>query len=130
MASLPWRLLRLAKLAARPPLTATGRERPAQRPVSLVHGGALEAKDFNLGGHDFRRPGEHGKAARHGDFLRAVGGIGDHAAADRATEILPPKFLAGCGVERIEIAADVAEEDDASGRRSHAAEDWVVGLQP
>ena len=83
----------------------------------------------DLGGHDLRWPGEVRKAGRHGNLLRTVRGIGDHAAADRAAEILAPKFLAGGGIERIEVAAHVAEEHDAAGRRSHAADDRVVRLQ-
>ena len=69
------------------------------------------------------------KAGRHGDFLRTVRGIGDHTAADRAAELLAPKLLAVGGIERIEVAAYIAEEYDAPGRRGHAAEDRVVRLQ-
>ena len=43
--------------------------------------------------------------------------------------MLSPKFLPIGGIERIEVAAHIAEEHDAAGRRSHAADDRVVGLQ-
>src|SRR5215475_7124122 len=89
---------------------------------SLTRGGAaIEAQHDDLGLHDLGRPGEVGEAGRHGNLLRAVRRVGDHAAADRAAEILAPELLAGGGVERIEVAADVAEEHDAPGGRSHAA---------
>jgi hypothetical protein len=52
-----------------------------------------------------------------------------HAPTDRAAEDLAPELLSGGGIERIEVAAHVAEEHDASGRRSHTADDRVVGLQ-
>src|SRR5262249_57657481 len=48
---------------------------------------------------------------------------------DGAAEILIPQLPAAGGIERIEVAAHVAEEHDASGRRRHAADDRVVGLQ-
>lgn len=62
--------------------------------MSLARGGAVEAQNFDLGCHDLRWPGEHRKAARHGNLLRAVRDIGDHPAGDRAAELLTPKFLA------------------------------------
>src|ERR1700730_8142723 len=91
-----------------------------------ARGGAVEAQHFDLGGHDLRWPGEHRKAARHGNFLRTVRGIGNHTAGDRAAELLAPKFLAVGGIERIEVAAQIAEEHDPAGRRSHSADDRVV----
>src|SRR5262245_45421883 len=97
---------------------------------SLARGGAaVEAQHDDLGLDDLRRPGEVREAGRHRDLLRAVRRVGDHAAADAAAEILAPEFLAAGGIERIEVAAHVAEEHDPSGRRSHAADDRVVGLQ-
>ena len=110
-------------------LRQRGAMRPARLFLVMVRVGAVEAEDDDLGGHDLRRPREHRKAGRHGNFLRTVRGIGDHAAADRAAEILAPKLLAVGGIERIEVAADVAEEHDAAGRRRHAADDRVVRLQ-
>src|SRR5215472_3199959 len=89
----------------------------------------LDAQYLDLGSNDLCWPGRACEARRHRDLLRAVRHIGNHAACDRAAELLAPKFLAGGGVERVEIAADVTEEHDASGRRGQAADDWVVGLQ-
>src|SRR5271166_5878987 len=85
-------------------LLKLGASTRAQRPMSLVRGGAVEAKDYDLSGHDLRWPGKHCKAARYGNLLRAVRGIGDHAAADRAAKVLTPKFLAVGGIERIEVS--------------------------
>src|SRR5262249_54083139 len=91
--------------------------------------GAVDAQHHDLGGHDLRWPGDVGKAARQSNFLRPVRYIGDHAAADRAAELPAPELLAGSSVEGIEVAANIAEEYDAPGRRSHAAEDRIVRLQ-
>jgi len=41
--------------------------------------------------------------------LRATRCVSYYAAGDRYTEILAPKLLAGGGVERLEVAADIAE---------------------
>src|SRR5262245_9243962 len=97
---------------------------------SLARGGAaVEAQHHDLGLDDLRRPGEVREAGCHRDLLRAVHRVGDHAAADRAAEILAPQFLAAGGVERIEVFAYVAEEHEASGRTSQAAGDRVVQIQ-
>src|SRR5262245_55084948 len=65
---------------------------------SLARGrAALEAQHHDLGLDDLRRPREVREARRHGDLLRAVHRVGDHAAADRAAEILAPQFLAAGG---------------------------------
>src|SRR5262244_3633580 len=61
---------------------------------SLARACAIEAQHDDLGLHDLRRPGNVRKTGRHGYSLRTVGRIGDHAAADRAAEILAPEFLA------------------------------------
>jgi hypothetical protein len=50
------------------------------------------------------------------------------ACVNCRTEILAPELLAVGGVERIEVAANIAEEHDAPGRRSHAADDRAVRL--
>src|SRR5271157_3994095 len=104
---------------------------PSFRPArdSLARGGAVEPEDYDLGFHDLGRPGEHGEAGRHSDLLRALRSIGDHAAGDRAAEVLAPELLACGRIERIEVAADIAEEHDATGRRRHRAYDWIVGVQ-
>src|SRR5271154_2941927 len=97
--------------------------------IDAVGGTTLKAQDFDFGGHDFRWPCEIGKSARHGNFLRTVHRIGDHSAADRSAELLAPKFLAVGSIKRIEVAANIAEEYDASGRRRHTAKNRVVRLQ-
>src|SRR5215510_8309265 len=96
---------------------------------SLARGCAVEAQHDDLGLDDLRRPRGVREARRHRDLLRAVRRVGYHATADGAAEILAPELLAAGGIERIEVAAHVAEEHDAPGRRSHAADDRVVGLQ-
>src|SRR5262249_14922832 len=68
-------------------------------------GSVVEAQHHDLGLTDLRRPGEVREARRHRDLLCAVHRVGDHAAADRAAEILGPEFLAAGGIERIEVAA-------------------------
>ena len=45
--------------------------------------------------------------------------VGDDAAADGTANLLAPQFVASISVERVEIAAHVAEEHDAAGRRRH-----------
>lgn len=52
------------------------------------------------------------KASSHSDFLRIIYRISDDAAADGPTKVLSPKLLAVGDIERIEIAAQIAEEDD------------------
>ena len=49
-----------------------------------------EAEDRNLGGGDFGRPQDFGETGRDGDLLRAAGHVGDHAAANRAADLLAP----------------------------------------
>src|SRR5262249_61234756 len=87
---------------------------------------AIEAQHDDLGGHGLRGPGEHRKTCRHSHLLRTARGISDHAAADRAAEILPPELLSGCGIERMEVAAQIAEEDDPSCGRCYSSHDGVV----
>src|SRR5262245_42929858 len=115
---------------------SSGTRRPPQRTAkamatsSLTRGGAgVEAQHHDLGRDDLCRPGDVREAGRHRHLLRTVRRVGDHAAADRAAEILAPQLLAAGGIESIEVAADIAEEHDPARRRSHAAEDRVVGLQ-
>src|SRR5450631_244000 len=90
---------------------------------------ALETQNGDLRFADVGRHGRRNVAGRHGNLLRAVGRIGDHSAADRAADLLTPQLLAGGGVERIEVAAHVAKEHEASGSRRHGAEDRIIGLQ-
>src|SRR5262245_59967 len=61
---------------------------------SLAGGCAVEGQYDDLGLDDLRRPRGMREARRHGDFLRAVRRVGDHAAADSAAEILIPQLLA------------------------------------
>ena len=77
-----------------------------------------------------RWPCDHRESVSHGNFLHAVDGVRDHAASDPAAGAKrpSPKFLAGGGIQRVEIAPQITEEHDASGRRSHGADDGVVGL--
>ena len=123
-----WKIAAVA-LADRPTHYRSSDPSPPPRPIahltpSLGHPCGvlltLEAQYLDLGGHDLRRPGRAGEAGRHRNFLRAVRRVGDHTTAESAAELLAPKFLAGGGVERVEIAADVAEEHDAS----------AVGVKP
>src|SRR5215469_11492493 len=132
-----WKIAAVA-LADRPTHYRSSDPSPPPRPIahltpSLGHPCGvlltLEAQYLDLGSNDLCWPGRACEARRHRDLLRAVRHIGNHAACDRAAELLAPEFLAGGGVERVEIAADVAEEHDASGRRGQAADDWVVGFQ-
>jgi hypothetical protein len=83
--------------------------------ASFVRGGAVEAEYHDLTAPLFRWPGKARHAGRHGDPLRAVGSIGDHAATDRVAEVLAPQLPAVGGIDRVEVAAYVAEEHDASG---------------
>ena len=84
----------------------------------------------HLGGRDLRWPKDFRETVRNGHSLRPIDGIGDDAAANRAADFLTPQFAAICCVERVEIAAHVAEEHDASDRRRHAALDRIIGLRP
>src|SRR5437763_314964 len=97
-----------------------GFTKPARRYVSLLRGRGLEAQDDDLGAHRLRRPRHHREAGRHGNLLRAVRGVGDDAAANRAaaTKRRAPKLLTGGGIERVEIATQISEEHEATrGRR-------------
>src|SRR5215831_7342230 len=97
-------------------------------PPSFARRGLVEAEHDDLGVHGFRGPGEHRKPPRHGHLLRAARGIGDHATAERTAELLPPQLLARGGIERVEVAADIAEEHDPTGGGRHAGDDRIVGL--
>ena len=101
-----------------PPRPTDGTCRHFGRPCGVLL--TLDAQYLDLGSNDLCWPGRACEARRHRDLLRAVRHVGNHAACDRAAELLAPKFLAGGGVERVEIAADVAEEHDAS----------AVGVKP
>jgi len=74
---------------------------------------AFDAKDRDLGSPDFGRKGGRHVAGRHRDFLRAVHCVSDHAATDRAADLLAPQLLAGRRLKRIEIAAHIAKEHQA-----------------
>src|SRR5271169_4168591 len=91
---------------------------------------ALEAQDRDLRSPDFTRKSWRYVASRHRDFLGAVHRISDHPAGDRAADLLAPQLLAGRRINRIKIAAHVAEEHNASGGRRHCAHDRIIGLQP
>src|SRR5271169_1334243 len=84
---------------------------------------AVEPEDRDLRSPDFTRKSGRYVASRHRDFLGAVHCISDHPAGDRAADLLTPQLVAGYRIKRIEIAAHVAEEHKAAGRRRHAAED-------
>jgi len=71
---------------------------------------SLDSKNGNLGGGDFRRPQDFGQTCRGSDALRLARQIGDDSAADRAADFLTPQFPPIIGVERIKIAAHVAEK--------------------
>src|SRR5271156_6186330 len=90
------------------------------RRASLAGSRAVQPQHDDLGGSRFRRPRNHRKTVGHGDFLLTVHAISDHSAADpaAAAEFLPPEFLARRRIERIEVAAQVAKEDDAPSGRS------------
>src|SRR5215831_13178753 len=64
---------------------STGWQGKRMATSSFARGGAVEAEHDDLGGHDLCGPYRVRKAGRHGNLLRAVRGVGDHAAADRAT---------------------------------------------
>src|ERR1700756_1697626 len=91
---------------------------------------ALDAEDCDLRSPDFGRKGGRYVTGRHRDLLRAVHRISDHAATDRAADLLAPQLLAGRRVNCIEIAARVAKEHKAPSGRRHAAQDRIIGLQP
>ena len=119
------------KFHSAPPCLAwsADREPPHSSPVTGLAAALSRPSTTILAFTIFVGHASHHNADRHGDLLRTARGIGDHAAADRAAEMLAPKFLPIGGIERIEVAAHIAEEHDAAGRRSHAADDRVVGLQ-
>src|SRR5271154_2204764 len=90
----------------------------------LVCRSGVQPQHDDLGDSGLHRPCNHRKSVGYRDFLLTGHAIGDDPAADPATaaENLPPKFLAGCRIERIEVAAQVAKEHDASGGWSESAE--------
>src|SRR5665213_870973 len=96
--------------------------------MSFTRGAVSEAQDCDLPGDDFRWPEDRCKAARYRNSLGAVLGIGDHTAPDCAADLLTPQPLTVGNIQGIEVAAHVSEEDDASRRRGHAAQDRVIGL--
>src|SRR5271166_582662 len=62
------------------------------------------------------------------DILLAVHRIGDGASADARAEILLPQLLAGLGVERAEVAVQVAPENEVAAGRQRAAVERQIGL--
>src|SRR5215475_83691 len=91
---------------------------------------AFDAQDRYFRSPDFGWKGGRYVAGRHRDFLSAVHRVCDHPAADRAADLLSPQFLAGCRLNRIEIAARVAKQNKAPSGWRHAAQDRIIGLQP
>src|SRR4051812_40780014 len=65
--------------------------------------------------------GQESFAAHHGDVLPAVHGVRNGAVVDRSAERGLPQHLAAGGVERAELAVDVAPEHEVAGRRQHGA---------
>src|ERR1700753_3280109 len=95
---------------------------PAPPPDALV---ALETEDRDLRSPDFGRKSRGYVAGHNRDVLCAVHGVSDHAATDRAADLLAPQLLAGHRVKRIEIAAHVAKEHKAPRGRRHATQDRI-----
>src|SRR6516225_4726871 len=118
----------------RPPPRPTHRTSNAVISAVLFHvrntSPTLDAEDRDLGAADLNGEGGGYVAGRYRDLLHAVYGISDHPAGDRAADLLTPQLLAIGGVDRIKVAAGVAKEHEASGGRSHGAEDRVIRLQP
>ena len=70
------------------------------------------------------------KSGSRGNFLGSIHRVGDDATRNRAADLLTPQFLAIGGIQRIEVAAHIAEKHDASGGWGHTALDRIVGFQP
>src|ERR1700733_4612082 len=83
-----------------------------------------ENQDFRR--NDLRGPKDRCEADGHGHFLCAAGGIADDAAADGAAEIAAPQPPPRSGIEGIEVAAHITEENHASGGRGYPALNGVV----
>src|SRR6185437_6065972 len=77
--------------------------------VSLTRCGVAETQDYDLPRHNFRWPKNRRKAGRYSNSLDTVCGIGDHTAADRAADLPAPSPLTVGGIDRIEVAAHIAE---------------------
>src|SRR5271165_997551 len=98
--------------------------------ASLARSGTVKAQDDDSGRSRLRWPRDHGEAVGHGNFLGTVHAIGDDAAPDAAAdaEHLAPELLAVGRIERIEVAAEIAEEHHAAGGWGDGAENGVVGF--
>src|SRR5260370_20022275 len=88
---------------------------------SSARSAALDAEDRDPCGPDLNGKGGGYIAVRNRDLLHAGNHIGDNAAGDRTAEVLTPQLLAGGGVDRIEVFADLAKKHEASRRRRHSA---------
>src|SRR5258708_22223044 len=56
--------------------------------------------------------------------------VSNPPAADRTTQIFRPQFLAARGIQRIEISAHVAEQDQAPGGRGDASHQRIRRVKP
>src|SRR6516225_10016185 len=94
---------------------------------------AGSAKDFagkvESAAGDIAGDAETQASGRGGDALALRRLKGDNSAADRATDLVAPELAASIGVERIEIAAQIAEEDNAAGCRYYSALNGIIGLR-
>src|SRR5580658_1923323 len=93
-------------------------------------GALLQSKYRYLGGGDLGWPQNLGEARCNSDILDSVDRISDDAATNRAADFPAPHSAPVRRVEDVEISAHVAEEDDASGARRHAALNRIVRLCP
>src|SRR5262245_24205938 len=87
----------------------------------------IDPQHYNLRGTDNGWPLDMRKASGHRDPLRAICRVRDHTPANCAVKRLAPKLLSGGRVERVEVAANIAEEQQAAGRWRPTPEDRVVG---
>src|SRR6516165_7546377 len=88
----------------------------------------FQSKHRYLGGCDYCWPQNFCETFCNGDLLCPVDSIGNDAAANRTADILTPQFAPVCGVKHVEIPAHVAEENDASCGRRHAALNGIIRL--
>src|SRR6516162_7617521 len=88
----------------------------------------FQSKHRYLGSCDYCWPQNFCETFCNGDLLRPIDGIGNDAAANRTADILAPQFAPVCGVKHVKIPAHVAEENDASRGRRHAALNGIIRL--
>src|SRR6516225_8070843 len=86
------------------------------RPSAVCRGTFVDTQHHDLGGPDDCWPHDMRKPGCYSYFLSTVRHVGNHTTADCAVKRFAPELLSGRRVQRVKIAAHVAEEQHTARR--------------